>query len=128
VSECINYDGAVSTHGYGWRRFNGTQMHASRAAYIEAHGDIGDLHVLHKCGNRLCVNLEHLYLGSHSRNMKDRAMHGRQNNGKLTPELVKEIREAHKKGIPQSLLSKRYKISSGYTSALVNGMHWEDVK
>ena len=52
---------------------------AARSAWKIYRGPIHDgLHVLHKCDNTLCVNPDHLYLGTHTRNMQDRKERKRQ--------------------------------------------------
>ena len=127
VSDCKNYQGAINTSGYGWVSFRGKQMAASRKAWILERGEIeSGLHVLHRCNNPRCINIDHLYLGNHSRNMRDRAIAGNQNNGKLNQEQVAEIRRSYNsKEATQSELSRKYKLSTGYVSDLVKGKHWK---
>lgn len=52
---------------------------AHRAAWDEQVGEIPQgAFVLHKCDNRLCVRVEHLYIGDASDNMRDMVDRGRQ--------------------------------------------------
>ena len=126
MSECIEYIGARNAHGYGWRTIHGKQMHASRAAWIEANGKIPDgKQVLHRCDNRACINIDHLYIGTVSDNMKDRAVRGRCKTHKLTPKIAAEIRFRYKSGETQANLAREYQLSSGYLSELVNGRYWK---
>lgn len=93
-----------SWHGF-WRNSSGNIELSHRAAWRMFKGEIPDgLHVLHKCDNPKCVNVEHLYLGTHQDNMRDVKERGRGNPGhlqgskhgmaKLTEEKVREIRES----------------------------------
>jgi hypothetical protein len=51
---------------------------ANRGAYMLFKGHIPDgLCVLHSCDARLCVNPDHLRLGTHAENMQDMALRGR---------------------------------------------------
>lgn len=81
---------------------DGRKIAASRAAWIMANGDPGDLHVLHRCSNGLagCVRLGHLYLGDHAQNMRDMAASGihkgeRHPLAKLTDREVRLIRKLY---------------------------------
>lgn len=71
IAGCWLWTGAVSG-GYGSVKINRRTFKASRISYSMYNGFLyGDEQVLHKCDVKLCVNPEHLYMGSHSDNMKD---------------------------------------------------------
>lgn len=79
VEECWEWLGNLQA-GYRYGRFymNGSNGYAHRASYKIYIGEPGELYVLHKCDNTSCVNPNHLFLGSHQDNMKDRDQKGRQ--------------------------------------------------
>lgn len=54
------------------------RTYAHRVAYVLANGDIsGDMEVMHRCDVPGCVNPDHLTLGTHRDNMRDRMAKGR---------------------------------------------------
>lgn len=102
-SGCWIFTGCWSRLGYGMIGHEGKLKSAHRVAWTIHKGDIPDgMHVLHRCDTRSCVNPEHLFLGTHQDNMKDRdikgrsckpVLHGeRHTNNKLTNEAVFHIR------------------------------------
>lgn len=77
---CWLWLGHWNSHGYGrialGRR--GAFISAHRAAYEQVHGPIKPgMCVCHKCDTPACVNPDHLFLGSHAANMRDRKNKGR---------------------------------------------------
>lgn len=57
---------------------DGPMVNASRVAWELTFGEIPKgLEVLHSCDNRLCVNPEHMRLGTHRENMQDCIRKGR---------------------------------------------------
>lgn len=57
---------------------------ASHISYELYKGEItSGMMVLHTCDNSVCVNPDHLYLGTHQQNMNDMNQRGRGNAGKI---------------------------------------------
>lgn len=80
-SGCHIWTGARSSDGYGHFLFAGKIDNAHRVAWLLAGRTIpaDKPHVLHRCpnGDRPdCVNIDHLYCGTHDDNMRDRRLAG----------------------------------------------------
>ena len=92
-SGCKEWVGVLNRDGYGMCCYKAQRHRAHRLAFFTAYPDADqDLLVLHRCDNRRCINLDHLYLGSCQDNSNDMVQRGRQNprrgifahNAKLT--------------------------------------------
>ena len=69
---CLEWTAGKGNHGYGSLWTGKRNATAPRAAWCAFNGEIpAGLFVLHKCNNKLCVNVEHLYLGTHQQNVDD---------------------------------------------------------
>ena len=107
---------------------------AARVAYEEHRGDIGGLLVCHKCDTPLCVNPDHLFLGTHADNKADCCAKGRQafNNGekngtaRLTEGQVAEIRSLYAHGgIGTEAIGPMYGVSGRQIRNIVRRRQWK---
>lgn len=78
---CLVWPLGLGTAGYGhYKGFKKGRMitlTAHRYAWSIAHGEIPNgLFVCHRCDNKPCVNLEHLWLGTNRDNQKDASHKG----------------------------------------------------
>ena len=65
---------------YGCLKYKGKMIDAHRMSWIIHNGEIPlGMCICHKCDVRLCVNPDHLFLGTHSGNMVDALSKGRIN-------------------------------------------------
>ena len=122
----------------GYFNVNGKPITVSRIAYQLAKGDIpAGLCVRHTCDNSLCVNPNHLILGTHADNMRDMKERGRRRGKggkqgenhprhKLTAEQVREIRtllltKSH------SDIASCYGITKQAITAISTGKTWSHI-
>ena|ERR1035437_1750037 len=95
-SGCLIWTGSIRENGYGQISLSkndpirqttntkGRMFAAHRVSFELANGPIPDnLSVLHRCDNRLCINPDHLFLGTHNDNMVDMMSKGRYKNALL---------------------------------------------
>ena len=84
TKHCWEWEGSTNEDGYGRFKLDTTILvGAHRFMWELSNGDIPEkLCVLHKCDNPRCVKPDHLFLGTHSDNMKDMYIKKRHDNGK----------------------------------------------
>lgn len=114
-------------------------MGAHRVSWIKHNGPIpSGMHVCHKCDVKLCVNPDHLFLGTPADNLKDMVSKGRHatdyNNGtanhvaKLDEKTVREIRKRYADGDGyQYELAKEYGVIQSTISAIVRRETWSHI-
>lgn len=119
--ECWEWVGSQKAGWHGqWRNAAGKIELTHRASWRLFKSEIpGGLFVLHKCDNPLCVNPNHLFLGTQSDNLRDMWNKGRAHPGvsrgekhgmsKLTAEAVADIRSSQLSGVE---LAKLYGVTT----------------
>ena len=106
-------------NGYGRVTVCGKTDYAHRLAYEQANGSVPDGRELdHLCGNRDCVNPDHLEAVTHAENMR------RGRRTKLTREEALAIKRSRE---PQPVLAERYGVGQGHVSRIQNGTCWRDL-
>ena len=87
-SGCIEWRGAVGSHGYGVLNVGGDIVTVPRLVYQLRHGTIQQgVFVCHRCDNKLCINASHLFSGTPADNARDMTAKGRHwIKGKQLPE------------------------------------------
>lgn len=124
---CWIWIGRAIGSGYGNIRVLNKQILAHRYSYMLFNGEIPfGLQVCHKCDVRLCVNPEHLFLGTAKDNALDRESKGRNKPpqgeshhwAKLSEEAMRAIRADNR---VQSVVASEYGISQGMVSMIKAG-------
>lgn len=136
-SGCWLWAASCFADGYGAVRFQGKTSRAHRASYMISCGEIEQgAVVLHKCDNPICVNPDHLRIGTHADNVADRVAKGRTVAGKgerqrsavLTEFDVLSIRRKHNiDGVEQKRLALEYGVNTGTISRVCTGKSWKHI-
>lgn len=142
TSGCWLWEGAIfSNTGYGRLRAGGTNnifFLAHRVSwYIHTGEDPGPKCVLHRCDTPLCVNPNHLFLGTRRSNHADMKAKGRavehfggrkgQRRGGAVLNKTKAdvIRHEHARGNTRIVdLAARYGVSKNQIHRIINGESW----
>lgn len=139
ISGCWLWAGTYQSQGYGVANHKKVKGLAHRLSYTLHKGPIPDgMHVCHTCDNPACVNPDHLWIGTHQDNHKDKVNKGRASGGslkgmahnmrKLTDDSVREIRRLCSDGFTQTGVGRLFGVSQGQVWAIVTGRNWGHVK
>ena len=117
--------------GYGQMRLDNKSQRVHRVVWELTNGPIpAGLCVLHHCDVPSCVNPAHLFLGSHTDNMRDMVRKGRHspppkyNGSKLSYELARVIRERHSEGRTSASLGREYGVCRTTIDWIIQGKTW----
>lgn len=127
-SDCIEWTGAINSSGYGITWKDGKTCYAHRVAVSAPDDSV----VLHICDNKICVNPEHLILGSHKENSEDMVNKGRQAKGeKAGNSKLKESEVVNILSLKGSMASRAvaemYNISKTNVLDIWNRKIWKDL-
>ena len=128
TDNCWLWKGAIKRGGYGKFSVKGnTSAIASRVSYELFKGPIADgMYICHLCDIPSCVNPEHLWAGTHMENTLDMIEKERQHS-KLFPTDIIEIRKLWQQGSSNASLCKRFGITCGTISSIVNRRIWKHI-
>jgi len=121
---CHNWLSTIKKDGYGTFWLYDRVIQAHRAAWRLFEGPIpeGKL-VLHHCDNRRCVNVDHLYIGTHKQNTADAIARDRGVGRRktATPERVMRARELREKGWSQQRIGDAIGCTQSVVSKILRG-------
>lgn len=128
--ECISH--SVDSNGYPVAIVNYSWDRIHRHVYRLFKGDIpGGYVIRHTCDNKLCINPDHLLIGTHEDNVLDRVKRGRSANGeangrsKLTEsEVIAILKDTD---TPKMKLAKIYNVDAKVIRDIKNGITWKSV-
>jgi len=141
-STCHWWTGYQKGKGYGAIKVAGKNRSAHRVAYelyigpIPKHESHHGMCVCHKCDNPLCVNPNHLFLGTNQDNMNDMKSKRRPNNrvkgeshhlAKLNRRDVLEIREMAG-SLKQKDIAKIYGVAPSQISSVICRKTWKHIR
>lgn len=137
TTSCWIWLGKRSREGYGIMDIGRKHQRVHRISYLLAYGEFDQaLFVCHHCDNPVCVRPDHLFLGDHEANMKDRDAKGRhtpprgeqQGNSVLTDAQVREIRRLRLLGYRFSDLVPLFPVSYRTIRNVCKNEAWKHVR
>lgn len=133
---CFEFYGHLNQDGYGRINKNGKLVYIHRELWKMFRGDIPkNICICHKCDNPSCVNLHHMFIGTHADNMADRktkkryAVHIGSKNGssRLKEKDIPVIRDLIAKGESFVYIANIYGVSEPNIRHIKNGKIWKHV-
>lgn len=136
---CWRWTAGKFGSGYGCTRWQGKHSRlAHRVAYEITFGSIPKgMFVCHTCDNKVCVNPDHLFIGTAKDNSHDMVSKGRSiacsfkgehnPNVKVSPDSVRTIRELFEKGCSVREISDRTGIPYCNTWHIAHRRSWREL-
>lgn len=134
---CWIFTGGSRNNFHGSLSINNVQWQAHRLAYTIACEEIPpNMYVLHRCDVGLCVNPDHLFLGTQQDNIADMIAKGRDNrirkgeeNGRavVNEAIVKQIREMFTQGVPREEIRHKFEITQNILNKIISYRTWRHI-
>ena len=123
-SGCHEWQAGLARGGYGKFQLPSKTVTAHRFAFEMVNGSIPKgLCVLHRCDNRLCVNVDHLFLGDIHENIKDMDVKGRRGTrSKLIVADVEKIKDMLSQRFSQQHIAKLFNVNQTTISRIKLGV------
>lgn len=142
--DCWEWLAYKNRRGYGQFKLNGKMERAHRVSWsFHNNAEIPEgMEVCHRCDNPSCVNPKHLFIGTHSKNIKDSFDKNRSTNegesnphNKLTRKDIVKLRKEYgsktfKRGEKMKFYehkAKFYGVSSTQIRQAISGRAWSCV-
>ncbi len=122
-SGCWLWTGSTGTAGYPYFSYKGKtySMHRLMWQFKNGRQLTKPEFICHKCDVRCCINPAHMFVGSHSDNMRDMLRKRRAWNQKLTLEDAAYIKRSNE---PPSVLAARYGVVAPLIYNIRAGIAW----
>ena len=127
---------ANNNHKYGYISIGDKKIKRVHRVYYEMikNIEIGDKNLCHTCDVTLCVNPDHMFVGTQQDNVEDMIKKGRKNyavgeecNSKLTVMDVFDIRARGAKGEEQVSIAKDFPVNACTIGAIINRRIWKHI-
>lgn len=129
---CWLWTGSISGLRYGGITHEGKDERAHRVSWILFRGPIPDgINVLHKCDTTLCVNPDHLFLGTQAVNVLDMHAKGRatptpgERNGRAKLVLTQVIEIRCRASENRDDLAGEFHVSTSLITQIINDKVWK---
>lgn len=121
TGECLIWTGCKNRDGYGKISRNGQERLVHRLAWEDANGPIPEGMVIrHRCDNPSCHRADHLLLGTHADNVRDRVERAGRKS-KLSADEVAVAKALHSCGAKAVFLAKALGVSPATMHRYLNG-------
>lgn len=151
IDGCWEWLGGLTHGGYAAFNAGGKRIDGHRFSYGAYRGIIPKgMHVCHTCDNPKCVNPLHLFVGTHSDNMKDAFRKGRifpprrkpsgrprksravenpnrRPGAKITADMARKIKDRLIAGETGRALAREHGIHFATISDIRRGLTWRDI-
>jgi len=126
---CLEWQGRTD-QGYGITSFQARRWLVHRLAWTLEKGGIPEGKSLcHKCDNRRCADLDHLFLGTRADNVADMDRKGRRGfASELRPKDVRRIRKLRKQGYSYREIGEEVGCSKDVAYQVCSGATWSHIK
>jgi len=127
TSTCWLWTGAKGKSGYGTIKSSDARksLSAHRVVWELFFGHIpNNLCVLHKCDIPLCVNPEHLFLGTPLDNSRDRDSKNRNGQARFTAQDIMAIRKLHAEKVSGVEIARKFGMCEQHVSNIINRKKW----
>lgn len=126
---CWLWTASTGSNGYGQIMIEKRPRRTHRVSWELTYGPIDDnISVLHKCDDRLCVNPEHLFLGSQAQNIADMVQKRRHYTPKLDESKVLEIRRLFATGnCDRATLASTFDVDKKTINNVIHRKQWKHI-